>query len=120
MPNIPGDFYMENVSNNPVIITQYKWAGSWGPFKIKSSCEECDLTTHTLRALVEKEFEGKNVIFEIKPWLDNAWYCLKRGAWHPPIIMINEEMFFQFNHKQPLFDKGNLVQTVTQIFGKKE
>ena len=110
---------MESVSNNPVSITQYKWAGSWGPIKITSHCEECDLTTHNLRALVEKEFKGKNVTFEIKPWLDNAWYCLVRGAWHPPIIMINGKLFFQFSHKKPLFDKVNLIKKVEEIVNKK-
>ncbi|MBF0385470.1 MAG: hypothetical protein HQL27_06320 [Candidatus Omnitrophica bacterium] len=111
---------MEKAQNNFVLITQYKWAGSWGPIKIKSHCDECDLTTHNLRALVEKEFKGKNVIFEIKPWLDNGWYCLARGAWHPPIIMINGKLFFQFSHNKPLFDKGKLVQAVTQILDGKE
>lgn len=106
---------MEKSVNDSVIITQYKWAGSWGPFKIKSRCEECDLTTHHLRALIEKEFKGKNVIFEIKPWLDNAWYCLARGAWHPPIIMINGKLFFQFSHKRPLFDRLNLIKEIKGI-----
>ena len=108
---------MEKELNNRVVITQFKWAGSWGPFKIKSQCEECDLTTHNLRNLVEKEFKGKNVIFEIKPWLDNAWYCLKRGAWHPPIIMINGKLFFQFSHKKPFFNKDKLVQLVNELLG---
>ncbi|UCC95915.1 MAG: hypothetical protein JSW40_03985 [Candidatus Omnitrophota bacterium] len=106
---------MEKVSNNSVIITQYKWAGSWGPFKIKSHCEECDLTTHVLRALIEKEFKGKDVNFEIKPWLNNVWYCLVRRAWHPPIIMINGKLFFQFSHKKPLFDKEKLIRLVSGI-----
>lgn len=110
---------MGNVSNNPVVITQYKWAGSWGPIKIKSHCEECDLTTHNLRALIEKEFKGKNIVFEIKPWLDNFWYCLMRGAWHPPIIMVNGKLFFQFSHKKPLFDKNKLIQVVSYLLEAK-
>lgn len=111
---------MEKILNLLIVITQYKWAGSWGPFTIKSHCEECDLTTHTLRLLMEKELEGKNVVFEIKPWLGNAWHCLKRGAWHPPIIMVNGKMFYQFTHKKPLFDKTKLLQLVSGLLGAQQ
>lgn len=102
----------------PVIITQYKWAGSWGPWTIRSRCEECDLTTHRLRAVVEKEFKDENVDLQIKPWLDNAWSCLRRGAWHPPIIMINGTLFYQFSHRRPQFDQDNLVRQVRRMLGK--
>lgn len=105
---------------NKVVVTQYKWAGQMGPLKIRSTCEECDMTTHSLRALVEKEFKGKNVVFEIKPWLDNAWYCLTRGAFHPPIIMINGKLFFQFSHKDPVFNQSKFIQAINWILEKEK
>ena len=74
--------------NEPVTVTQYKWAGKLGPLRIKTNCDECDLTTATLEDMMNNEFEGKNVTFEVKPWLDNLFYCLARACWHAPIIMM--------------------------------
>ena len=106
---------MEKTRHNPVIITQYKWAGHWGPLRIQSRCGECDLVTTILRGMMEKEFKNMAVVLEVKPWLDNMFYCLRRGAWHPPIIMVNGAFFFQFSHKRPLFDKNKLIQTVSGL-----
>lgn len=50
-----------------VKIMQYKWARKKGPFKIKSKCEECDLTTSIIEDMMKKEFKNKNVEFRIKP-----------------------------------------------------
>lgn len=102
-------------ADNPVIITQFKWAGQWGPLRIKSHCGECDLVTTILRGMIVKEFKDTNVVLEVKPWLDNIFYCLARGAWHPPIIMINGTLFFQFSHKKPLFDRGEMVTRIEAI-----
>jgi len=98
--------------NEPVLITQFKWAGKLGPFNIKTSCSECDLTTSTLKDIMETEFKDKNVKLNVKPWLDNFFYCILRGTWHPPIIMVNGKKFYQFNEKQPLFDREKLVEKV--------
>jgi hypothetical protein len=105
-------------SQNPVIITQYKWAGKWGLFRIKSHCQECDLVTSTLRSMVGQEFKGKNVVFEVKPWLDNIFFCLRQGAWHAPIIMINGKKFFQFSEKKPLFERAQLIKAVEEILSE--
>jgi hypothetical protein len=95
-----------------VTITQFKWAGNLGPFRIKTSCNECDLTTTILKGLMENELKDKNVKLEIKPWLDNLFYCLLRGAWHAPIVMINGKRFHQFSRKEPLFNKQKLIELV--------
>ena len=100
-------------------ITQFKWAGKLGPIRIKSTCNECDLTSAMLKNMMENEFKGKNVQFEIKPWLDNFFYCLSRGAWHAPIIMVNGKRFHQFNKKEPLFDRQKLVELVNRLARKK-
>jgi hypothetical protein len=39
---------MHTTNKEPVVITQFKWAGRLGPFHIKTSCNECDLTTAIL------------------------------------------------------------------------
>jgi hypothetical protein len=107
-------------ANNPVIITQFKWAGKWGPFHIKSHCQECDLVTSILRNIVDKDFKGKNVVLEVKPWLNDIFFALRRGAWHPPIILINGRKFFQYSHKKPLFDKEKLIQAVVSVIHEKQ
>ena len=95
-----------------IIITQYKWAGRLWPFKIKTGCEECDLTEASLKNMLKNEFKGKDVKFEVKSWLDNFFYCLFRFAWHAPIIMVNDKKFYQFSEKEHLFDREKLKELV--------
>ncbi|PIP68476.1 MAG: hypothetical protein COW92_01025 [Candidatus Omnitrophica bacterium CG22_combo_CG10-13_8_21_14_all_43_16] len=98
-----------------VTITQFKWAGKLGPFRIKTTCNECDLTTTILNGLMVNELKDKNVDLEIKPWLDNLFYCLLRGAWHAPIVMVNGKKFHQFSYRQPLFNKQKLLELVDSL-----
>lgn len=100
---------------NNVTVTEFKWAGKLGPFKIKTSCNECDLTRSFLQNIIKEEFNGKNVIFEVKPWLDNFFYCLFRFTWHTPIIMINGRKFFQYSRKKQLFDRSKLVKKISNM-----
>ena len=93
-------------------ITQYKWAGRLWPFEIKTKCEDCDLTEAVLKNMLKDEFKGEDVKFEVKPWLDNFFYCLFRFAWHAPIIMVNDKKFYQFSEKEPLFDREKLKELV--------
>jgi len=51
-----------------VRMVQYKWGGRFLWFEITSQCSECDLTTKILENMMDKEFEGKAVSFEVKPW----------------------------------------------------
>ena len=97
------------------VVTQYKWAGSWGPFKIKSKHSECDLTTTLLKKMIQEEFKKGEISFEVKPWLDNIFYCLIRNTWQAPAIMVNGKKFFQFSHKFPLFDRQKLVHLVKKL-----
>jgi predicted methyltransferase len=103
---------MVHQKNKPVNITQFRWAGRFGPIRIQTHCDQCNLTTATLQDMMENELKGKNVELEVKPWLDNLFYCLVRGAWHAPIIMINGKKFYQFSEKDPLFDRDKLVEQV--------
>lgn len=98
-----------------VVITQYKWAGQMGFLKIRSTCEECDMTTHRVKKIIEERFKDKGVCFEVKPWLDNVFYCLKKGAFHPPIILIDGKKFYQFSHRNPVFDQQKFINTIDCI-----
>ena len=43
----------------------------------------------------KKEFAGKPVIIEIKPWLTHIFESLRRGGWHAPVILVNGKLFSQ-------------------------
>ena len=78
-----------------VNIIDYKWSGSWGPFKIKTSCGECDFNIALLKDMMDKEFKKKDVDLQIKPWLNNWFRVVLKGGWHAPVIMINGKLFAQ-------------------------
>jgi hypothetical protein len=104
--------------NNPVVITDFKWAGKLGPIVIKSPCNECDVITSMLTKMIEEDFRGKNVALEVKPWLNSIFYCLFRGAWHAPIVVVNGKKFFQFSEKKAYFDRGELIDLVNDLLAK--
>lgn len=106
-----------NNSHETVIITQFKWAGKLGPFHIKTSCDECDLTTSILQDMLGNEFKDKKVSLEVKSWLDNFFYCIVRCAWHAPIIMVNGKRFYQFREQEPVFDRDKLAALVSNYLG---
>lgn len=72
-----------------VEVVQYRWAGSWGPFRINVECGECSLSEGILQSVVEEEFEEYPVTYRIVDWLPNWWRVLPRGGWHAPIITVN-------------------------------
>ncbi|MEM9336962.1 MAG: glutaredoxin [Patescibacteria group bacterium] len=78
-------------------VTQYKWAGSWGPFKIKIPCGECGASEGIIEQVIKTEFapKGIKVNFEVLPWLDNWWKPLLKGAWHAPIVEVNGKVIGQ-------------------------
>jgi hypothetical protein len=93
--------------------------GKWGPFKITSPCDECNLTTTILRDMMKNEFKGKDVVFETKPWLDNWISLLFKGAYHAPIILVDGKKFYQFSEKEQLLNRNNLVDTVLMKLNSK-
>jgi hypothetical protein len=106
---------MDNTKKHEELkVTQYKWGGRLGPFRIKTNCDQCDLTTAVLNDMAENEFKGVALKLEVKPWLDNFFYCLLRGAWHAPIIIVNGKKFYQFTEKEPLFDREKLAEFINK------
>lgn len=80
---------------NTVKIIQYKWEGSWGPFRIKILCGECAVTEGVIKDVLEYEFAGKDISFEVLPWLSNWWKPFFHGGWHAPIVTVNDKVIFQ-------------------------
>ncbi|MEO0982058.1 MAG: glutaredoxin [Pseudomonadota bacterium] len=109
-------------------ILVYKWAGKWGPFKVKIPCGECALTTDVIDDTLAFELANAEVDFEVRDWLSNWWKPLFKGGWHAPIVMVNGEVLAQGH----ALNRGVLAETVinshvenfpmkgTHVFGKEK
>jgi hypothetical protein len=80
---------------NKVVISQYRWAGKWGPFEIKTVCEECELSQLVIGDLIREKFPHGDVTFEVKEWLPNWWRVIWKGGWHAPIFLVNGHLCMQ-------------------------
>jgi len=78
-----------------VTITYYRWEGHFLWFRAKARCAECDLAYVVLNQLMNTVFAGKPVRLSIRPWLDNWWRIIWRGAWHAPVVMLDGHVFSQ-------------------------
>ena len=93
----------------------YLWQGRWGPLRIRSHCEECDVTRGIIRSMQDDEFASLDVEAEFFPWLDNWWYCLLRGAWHAPIVFVDGVLFHQHSKRDPLVSRQALAAYVHNL-----
>ncbi len=98
-----------------VNITVYRWAGSWGPFKIKIPCGECALTKDVIEDTVHKELAGIPVETEFREWLTQWWKPLLKGGWHAPIVMVDGKVISQ----GVALNRGLLTQAVIESFCEK-
>lgn len=110
----------------PVRITVYKWAGKWGPFKVKIPCGECALTTDVVKDTLANELKNAEVELVTKDWLTHWFEAGRKGGWHAPVIMVDDEIISQGG----ALNRGVLAEEVinrhvynypmtgTHIFGK--
>lgn len=96
-------------------ITLYRWAGSWGCFKIKIPCGECTLTKDILEDTFQNELNGIPIELTVKDWLSNWWEPLKYGAYHAPIIVVENKVISQGE----ALNRGVLIQAVISEYAKK-
>jgi len=82
-------------STESVRIIYYRFAGKWLFFRVKQRCAECDATHALLHRLMSDTFRDKPVTLQVRPWLNDWWRILWRGAWHAPIVMLNGRVFSQ-------------------------
>ncbi|NIQ96602.1 MAG: glutaredoxin [Desulfuromonadales bacterium] len=99
------------MAHDDVQITLYRWAGSWGPFRIKVPCGECSLTKDVIRDTLERELDGIPVNLDIRDWLSEWWRPLRRGGWHAPIVMVEGRVISQGN----ALNRGVLTQAVIEV-----
>lgn len=71
-----------------VKVEVFRWAGSWGPFKVKIPCGECTLTADIIQDTLDRELSSVPVAVETSDWLDVWWRPLRAGGWHAPIVMV--------------------------------
>lgn len=96
------------MSDGSINISQYRWAGSWGPFKIKVRCGECTLSSDIIQDTLATELAGIDVAFETHDWLSVWWKPLFKGGWHAPIIMVDGKVVSQ----GVALNRGVLIQAV--------
>lgn len=99
-------------ANQPVRITIYRWAGKWGPFKVKIPCGECALTSDVVKDTMETELAGVQVELEVLDWLSNWWKPIIKGGWHAPIVMVDGEIIAQGH----ALNRGVLAEAVVSAW----
>ena len=96
--------------NNPVNITVFRWAGAWGPFKVKIPCGECALTKDIIQDCMDTDLAGIDVELDMRDWLTEWWKPLPKGGWHAPIVLVNDRIISQ----GAALNRGVLTQSVIE------
>ena len=96
------------MSKSTVEIILYRWAGAWGPFKIKIPCGECSLTKDVIRDTLGHELADIPVTLHLRDWLTEWWRPLRKGGWHAPIVMVEGKVISQGN----ALNRGVLTEAV--------
>ncbi|MGV1721433.1 glutaredoxin [Vibrio furnissii] len=100
----------------PINVTLYRWAGQFGPLKVKIPCGECTLTKDILLDAFSHELAGIPIELEVKDWLTHWWEPLRHGAWHAPIVIVEGHVVSQGE----ALNRGALVQSVIQAWAPRE
>ena len=100
------------MSDRPVQITVYRWAGAWGPFKVNIPCGECALTKDVIQDTIETELAGVPVEVDQRDWLSEWWKPLRKGGWHAPIIIVEDKLISQ----GAALNRGVLTQAVIEAY----
>ncbi len=96
--------------NKPVVLTLYRWAGAWGPFKVNIPCGECSLTKDVIQDTLNTELAGIPVELDIRDWLSEWWRPLIKGGWHAPIVMVEGKVISQ----GAALNRGVLTQAIIE------
>ncbi|MGC9422987.1 MULTISPECIES: glutaredoxin family protein [Vibrio] len=100
----------------PINITLYRWAGQFGPFKVKIPCGECTLTLDILKDTFNHELSDVEINLQTKEWLSHWWEPLKFGAWHAPIVVVEGKLISQGE----AMNRGVLIQAVINEWRKRQ
>lgn len=100
---------------NPVCIRLYRWAGRWGPWRIRVPCGECALTEHIIRDVLQHEVQHIDCRLEIRDWLSHWWQPLPRGGWHAPIVLVDNRLISQGG----ALNRGVLAQAIAEAHARR-
>lgn len=78
-----------------VSVQLFRWAGQWGPFKVKIPCGECALTVDILEDTFAHELKGIPIELHSHEWLSQWWKPLRKGGWHAPIVLVDGKLVSQ-------------------------
>jgi glutaredoxin len=98
------------MNSNPVRVTLFRWAGAFGPFKVRIPCGECSLTVDVIRDTFEHELAGIPVELDSREWLSEWWIPLARGGWHAPIVLVEGRLVSQGH----ALNRGVLTEAVIE------
>lgn len=101
--------------SDAVKVTLFRWAGSWGPFKVRIPCGECSLTKDVIRDTFECELAGVPVDLDIRDWLSEWWRPLRRGGWHAPIVVVEGRVVSQGH----ALNRGLLTEAVIDAHARR-
>ena len=97
----------------PVSLRLYKWAGQWGPFKVRIPCGECALTEDVIEDTLKKELSNAKINFTVKEWLTYWWEpLLAGGGWHAPIVLVENKVISQGD----ALNRGLLAEAVIREY----
>jgi glutaredoxin len=103
------------MGNNRVVVTLFRWAGAWGPFKVKIPCGECSLSKDVILDTLSAELAGIPVDLDIREWLSEWWKPLLKGGWHAPIVMVEGKVIAQGH----ALNRKVLAQAVIEAYSRK-
>ncbi len=100
---------------DPIKVTVYRWAGAWGPFKVKIPCGECSLTKDVIEDTIATELAGVPVELDMRDWLSEWWKPLPKGGFHAPIVLVEDKIVSQ----GAALNRGVLTQAVIEAHASK-
>lgn len=103
------------MTGSQVRVTLFRWAGAWGPFKVRIPCGECALTKDVIQDTLVTELDGIPVQLEIREWLSEWWKPLLKGGWHAPIVLVDGKVISQGH----ALNRGVLTQAVIEAYARK-
>ncbi|MDG6961403.1 MAG: thioredoxin family protein [Nitrososphaerota archaeon] len=86
---------LHSADETPVEVKIYRITGRQLLFNVgRSVCEECNLTVAAVREAIARA-NGIQVRFKVEPWLNRLPFALSKGAYHPPITIVDDRIISQ-------------------------
>jgi len=83
------------MNHDEVEVTVYSITGKQLFLRVsRELCEECDSTLGIVARAVD-EFKNHKVKLVVRPWLNNPFSAVLKGAYHPPVVLVDGEVVSQ-------------------------